>query len=72
MSNAASRFEDILKRRIDSRKGRPARSTGPPEQLERYRRVTGVLPEGFWEMPMPNDPEASVRAALTEERDSRP
>jgi len=72
MSNAASRFQDILKRRVDPRKEKPARSAGPPENLERYRRVTGVLPESFWDMPMPDDPEASVRSALAEERDSRP
>lgn len=71
MSNAASRFQDILKRRMDPRKERPARFPEPPENIERYRRVTGVLPESFWDMPMPADPAASVRAALTEERNSR-
>jgi hypothetical protein len=71
MSNAAIRFQDILKRRMDPRKEKPFRSLDPSEDLERYRRVTGVLPEAFWDMPMPDDPEASVRAALAEERDSQ-
>lgn len=72
MSNAASQFRDILKRRVDPRKDEPARYPESSEDLERYRRVTGVLPEGFWDMPMPNDPSASVRAALIEERESQP
>lgn len=72
MSNAASRFRDILKRRLDPREEEPARSSKPPADIDRYRRVTGVLPESFWEMPMPADPTASVRGALTEERNSRP
>jgi hypothetical protein len=71
MSNAAIRFQDILKRRTDPRKEKPDRPTELPENLERYRRVTAVLPESFWDMPMPDDPEASVRAALAEERDSQ-
>lgn len=72
MSNAASQFRDVLQRRVDPRKEEPARSSESPEDLERYRRVTGVLPESFWDMPMPEDPAASVRAALIEERESQP
>lgn len=72
MSSAARRFRDVLKRRVDPRKEEPARSPEPSENLGRYRRVTGVLPPDFWDMPMPADHTASVRAALTEERNSRP
>lgn len=72
MSDAALHFRDVLKRRMDPRKEKPARSPEPPGNLERRRRVTGVLPESFWDMPMPEDPEASVRVALAEERESRP
>ena len=41
-------------------------------QLERegvVKRGTGVLPEGFWELPIPDDPEGSIRKALEEDRD---
>ena len=72
MSDAAIRFQDVLKRRVDPRKERPASPPEPPENPERHRRVTGLLPEDFWGMPMPEDPEASVRTALAEERDNRP
>jgi hypothetical protein len=72
MSSAASQFRDVLMRRVDPRKDEPARHSGSSEDLKRYRRVTGVLPEDFWDMPMPDDPAASVRAALIEERESQP
>lgn len=72
MGDAAIRFQDVLKRRVDPRKERLAGPPEPIENLERHRRVTGILPDGFWDMPMPEDPEASVRAALAEERDNRP
>jgi hypothetical protein len=55
---------------MDPRKDKPARRSESPENLERYRRVTGVLPESFWDMPISEDPVASVRAALIEERES--
>ena len=29
---------------------------------------SGKVPECFWSMPMPSDPEGSVRQALTEDR----
>lgn len=29
---------------------------------------SGKVPESFWAMPMPSDPEGSVRQALTEDR----
>jgi len=32
------------------------------------RRGAGELPEGFWALPWPEDPEASVRKALEEDR----
>lgn len=32
------------------------------------RRGTGELPASFWELPMPEDPEGSVRRALEEDR----
>lgn len=72
MNHAASQFRDVLKRRVDPRRDEFARHSGSPEDPERYRRVTGVLPEGFWDMPLPDDPAASVRAALIEERESQP
>lgn len=72
MSSAASRFQDILKKRMDPRKETSDRPSEPPADLDSYRRVTGVIPESFWDMPMPADPTASVRAAMTEERNSRP
>lgn len=72
MSDAALRFQDVLKRRMDPRKERPVGLPKTPENLERHRRITGVLPDSFWDAPMPEDPEASVRAELAEERDSRP
>ncbi len=33
------------------------------------RRGTGKLPRGFWQMPRPRDPQASVRRAVSEERE---
>jgi prevent-host-death family protein len=43
------------------------------EELERQgliRLGTGRLPEGFWKLPRPRDPEASVRRAVAEEREA--
>lgn len=71
MSDAALNFQDILKRRVDPRKDKPARAPKPSGYPDRRRRVTGLLPESFWDLPMPDDPKASVRAALAEERDDR-
>jgi hypothetical protein len=54
--------------------------SGNPKTLEERRRLralrrdgeielgTGKLPEGFWELPRPNDPAGSIRAALIQER----
>ncbi len=52
-----------------------------PEQRERQRLGAmerrgeielgrGGMPEGFWDMPAPEDPEGLVRQALLEDRDS--
>lgn len=47
-------------------------------ELERLRSMArrgeivlgpGGMPEGFWDMPAPEDPEGLVRQALTEDRD---
>jgi hypothetical protein len=41
-------------------------------QLERegvVKRGTGMLPDGFWELPIPEDPEGLLRKALEEDRD---
>ena len=41
-------------------------------QLERegvVKRGTGMLPDGFWELPIPEDSEGLVRKALEEDRD---
>jgi hypothetical protein len=41
-------------------------------QLERegvLKRGTGMLPDGFWELPIPEDSEGLVRKALEEDRD---
>lgn len=49
-----------------------------PEEQERLREMEregkiklglGGVPDGFWEMPAPEDPEDSVRQALIEDRD---
>ena len=42
------------------------------DDLERrglLKRGTGKLPEDFWEMPRPKDPEGSVRRAISQERE---
>lgn len=72
MSDAVLHSRDVSKRRMDPRKEEPASPPESPGNLERRRHVTGVLPESFWNMQMPEDPEASVRVALVEERESRP
>ena len=41
-------------------------------KLERegmVKRGTGILPDGFWELPIPEDSEGLVRKALEEDRD---
>jgi hypothetical protein len=38
------------------------------EQTGEARRGTGELPVSFWELPMPEDPDDSVRRALEEDR----
>jgi hypothetical protein len=38
------------------------------ERVGRARVGSGRLPEGFWELPRPDDPEGSVRRALEEDR----
>lgn len=38
------------------------------EQIGEARRGTGELPVSFWELPMPEDPDDSVRRALEEDR----
>lgn len=71
MSNAALKFRDILMQRFDPRQEKPPSAkpeSTPPEKIEPHRRETGLLPESFWDMPMPDDPDASIRAALIEER----
>lgn len=39
------------------------------EQRGLIRRGTGKLPEGFWDMPRPADPEGLVRKGLIRERE---
>ena len=42
------------------------------DDLERrglLKRGTGKLPEDFWEMPRPKDPEGSVRRAISQDRE---
>ena len=42
------------------------------EEMERMGKIKlgpGGVPDGFWEMPVPEDPENSVRQALIEGRD---
>ena len=42
------------------------------DDLERrglLKRGTGKLPEDFWEMPRPKDPEGSVRRAICQDRE---
>jgi prevent-host-death family protein len=51
---------------------------GGPDQeqlrdLERQgliRLGTGQLPKGFWKLPRPRDPDASVRTAVSQEREA--
>lgn len=38
------------------------------ERAGRLRRGAGRLPEGFWDLPRPEDPTGSVRQALEEDR----
>ncbi len=38
------------------------------ERAGRARVGSGRLPEGFWELPRPDDPDDSVRRALDEDR----
>ena len=38
------------------------------ERAGRLRRGAGRLPEGFWDLPRPEDPTDSVRQALEEDR----
>jgi len=39
------------------------------ERLGQLRRGTGRLPQGFWSLPRPGDASASVRRAVSEERE---
>ena len=43
------------------------------EEMERQGKIvlgTGRIPEDFWEMPRPEDPEGLVRKALEEDREN--
>ena len=38
------------------------------EQEGKITRGSGSLPENFWDLPMPEDPDASIRRAVGEDR----
>jgi hypothetical protein len=67
---AAIRGELVMERweTEDARNMREEERLMALEQIGEARRGTGELPVSFWELPMPEDPDDSVRRALEEDR----
>jgi hypothetical protein len=67
----AARKGELAERPPVTEAARRIRAEDRLPQLERegvVKRGTGMLPDGFWELPIPEDSEGLVRKALEEDR----
>lgn len=70
-ADLAPKRRELAERSSKSKADKSAREETRLKDLERggqLRRGTGKLPEGFWDLPRPDDPNDSVRQALEEDR----
>ena len=75
------RYVERGERVVVTDRGRPIAVLGPVEESgdDRYARLVaegvlippkGPLPDDFWDLPRPKDPDGSLRRAVIEERES--
>lgn len=70
-ADLAPKRRELAERSSETKAAKSVREEDRLMGLERkghLRRGTGRLPEGFWDLPRPEDPTDSVRQALEEDR----